>query len=148
MAKTLKDLAKWARTKAESIEEGASRVAVASAVAAVRHLAYITPVDTSEHLSNWQVSLGRRASAAIAPHFAGRKGSTRRVSAEETVSIARLSLVAKKPGQPIFISNLGPVIGMLDEGWSNQFPGGFIPAARIVISVAAQAEAKKVFYGK
>lgn len=148
MAKTLKDLAKWARTKADSVREDASQVVVASVIAAVRHLSYITPVDTSEHLSNWQVSLGRRASSAIDAHFAGKRGSTRRPSAEETVTIARTMLVAKKPGQPVFISNLAPAIGFLDAGSSNQFPGGFIPAASIVISVTAQKEAKRLLHGK
>ena len=138
MARTLKDLAKSMRTKADAVETSASRLSVIGTAAAVELLVYITPVDTSEHLSNWQVFIGNPAPDALPPYFIGTKGSTRGASAREAIDQALQELGFKKPGQRLFISNLGPAIVKLDQGWSQQFPGGFVPRALVAFRVAVQ----------
>lgn len=136
MGRTLKDLAKSMRARADAVETSASRLAVIGAKAAVEALVYVTPVDTSEHLSNWQVFIGSPGSDPLPPYFIGRQGSTQSASAREAIEQALIQLGRKQPGQRIFISNLGPAIVMLDQGWSSQFPGGFVPRAVTVFRVA------------
>lgn len=126
------------RTKADAVETSASRLSVIGTKAAVELLVYITPVDTSEHLSNWQVFIGNPAPDALPPYFLGSMGSTRGASAREAIDQAMQELGFKKPGQRLFISNLGPAIVKLDQGWSSQFPGGFVPRALVAFRVAVQ----------
>lgn len=136
MARTLKHLAKSMRDRADAIETAGSRLAIIGTAAAVELLVYVTPVDTSEHLSNWQVFIGNPAPDALPPYFMGTKGSTQAASAREAIEQAMAELKFKKPGQRLFISNLGPAIVKLDNGWSSQFPGGFVPRATLAFRVA------------
>jgi|ERR1044072_121137 hypothetical protein len=129
MARTLIDLAEVLETKAKELDKNVSDIAVRVALTIIYELAYRTPVDTSQAISNWQVTLGAPASNTILPHYPGKFGSTYSASAAETVSIARLVLKTKKPGQAIFISNNLPYIKKLNDGSSTQAPAGFIERA-------------------
>lgn len=126
------------RKRAEAVETAGSRLAVIGTRAAVETLVYITPVDTSEHLSNWQVFLDNPAPDALPPYYPGERGSTRSASAQEAIEQANLELANKTPGRRIWISNLGPAIVRLDNGSSAQFPGGFVPRARLAFLAAVQ----------
>lgn len=126
------------RAKADAVETSASRLSVIGTKAAVELLVYVTPVDTSEHLSNWQVFIGNPAPDALPPYYVGSKGSTRGASAREAIDQAFRELGYKKPGQRLFISNLGPAIVKLDQGSSSQFPGGFVPRASLAFRVAVE----------
>ena len=120
---SLSDLAKLMESLAEEAEEHASDVAVEVALAMVNQLAYSTPVDTSEALSNWQISFAP-ITAAIPAHTEGEKGSTQRSSAQETVRRAQRMLANRAPGQTIYVGNAAPHIYALEyEGASpqNQF---------------------------
>lgn len=131
--------AKEMRRKAEAVETAASRLSVIGTRAAVETLVYITPVDTSEHLSNWQVMLGNAPADSLPPYVPGSRGSTRGASAQQAIAEANAELAYKRPGQRLYISNLGPAIGALDEGSSSQFPGGFVPRAVISFRTAMLA---------
>lgn len=131
------------REKADAVETAASRLSVIGTKAAVELLVYVTPVDTSEHLSNWQVFIGNPAPDALPPYFAGSRGSTRGASARAAIEEALTELGFKKPGQRLFISNLAPAIVKLDQGWSAQFPGGFVPRALLAFRVAVQEAVSK-----
>jgi len=102
----------------------------------------VTPVDESTALSNWQINLGNKAADELPAYTLGSKGSTRGASANQALAEGRAELQYKKPGQPIFLSNLVGYIGDLDDGTSRQFPGGFVPRALIVFRLAVQ-DAKK-----
>lgn len=144
MARTLRDLSKAMMVKADKVVTCGSRLAVIGTTAAVEALVYMTPVDTSEHLSNWQVNLNNPAPDALPPYFPGSKGSTRGASAAQAVEAAKAELEFKKPGQVIYISNLAPAIGELDRGSSTQFPGGFVPKALVVFREAVTAAAPSI----
>ena len=148
MGRNLNDLAKSMRARAKQVETSAHRLAVAGTKAAVEALVYMTPVDTSEHLSNWQVFLNNPAPDNLPPYYLGDRGSTRGASAREAISQAGIELGYKKPGQVIFISNLAPAIKKLDEGYSSQFAGGFVPKAVIVFRQAVEKEAANIWKGK
>lgn len=140
--RTLSDLAKSMRQRAKGLDTLASDIAVAGAKAMLEELVEVTPVDTSTALSNWQINLGNPAADALPAAVSGRFGSSAGASADKTVAEGLAELQYKKPGQPIFVSNLTPYIGDLDAGSSRQFAGGFIPRALIVFRLAVQ-DAKK-----
>lgn len=130
------------RERAKAMPELGSKLAQAGTLAMVEEMVEVTPVDTTAALSNWQVNLTSPAANELPAAAPGHKGSTTGVSAEKTLADARSELQYKKPGQPIFLSNLVDYIKDLDDGSSTQFPGGFVPRALIVFRLAVQ-EAKK-----
>jgi hypothetical protein len=128
----LNDLAKRLEAKAANVGEVNSERAVAVALAMVGELAYHTPVDTSQALSNWDVTLDSPATGKHGPHFRGAGGSTLRQSAAETLAIAKRILAGKKPGQRIYITNNQPYIRKLNDGTHSKQPGGFLERALLV----------------
>lgn len=132
MPKDLFALADSLERKAKAIDQAASQTAVDTALAIVGDLAYKTPVDTSQALSNWQVTLDEPASAFISPHYPGEGGSTQRASAQETINRAKAVLANKKPGQKIYITNNAPYIKRLNDGYSGQQPAGFVERAVLI----------------
>lgn len=134
------------RKRADGMDDLGSNLAKAGTLAMLEEMVEVTPVDTTEALSNWQVNLNNPPADELPPHSPGHKGSTRGVSADKTLADGRAELQYKKPGQPIFLSNLAGHIGELDDGSSTQFPGGFIPRALIAFRLGIQ-EAKKKLLG-
>lgn len=129
---TLLDLANRLEKTAGAVDKAASDAAVTVALTIVGDLAFKTPVDTSKALSNWIVTLDSPSNATIKPHFGGKKGSSYRSSAAETIALAKKVLASKKPGQSIFITNSLPYIKRLNEGSSEQAPAGFVERAVLI----------------
>ena len=132
MAKGLLDLATSLEKKAKAIDEAASKLAVDTALTIVGDLAFKTPVDTSQALSNWQVSLGSPVDSKIPPYYPGEGGSTRNSSAQSTIDAAKNALKQKRPGVTIYISNVLPYIRRLNDGYSKQAPAGFVERAVLI----------------
>lgn len=132
MAKGLLDLAASMERKAKAIDAAASQLAVETAQTIVGDLAFKTPVDTSQALSNWIVTLDAPSDNKIKPHFPGEGGSTQKASAAETINQARKVLSAKRPGQKIYITNNLPYIRRLNEGYSKQAPAGFVERSVLI----------------
>lgn len=126
MSKGFNDLANSLEKKIKLIEEAASKTAIGAALIVVEDLAFTTPVDTSEALSNWLTTLRSETSARIPARFLGEGGSTRTASASETISEARSVLAGKKPGDAVYLSNNVPYIRRLNEGYSRQAPAGYV----------------------
>lgn len=138
---TLLDLAKRLEAKLERIEQNASDRAVAAAKAILQDLVYVTPVDTSTALSNWQIGLGAPSRVFLPPYVPGRRGSSYAQSAEAAFAAGVAELSRKLPGQTIYISNVTPYIGDLNRGTSRQAPAGFVERAIIVGRNAAKNDA-------
>jgi hypothetical protein len=132
MANDLLHLADSLNKLDKAIPEAASKVAKAIALTIVADLAYKTPVDTSNAISNWQTTLGVPASVEIPPHYMGSRGSTFAASAGETIAHAKVTLGIKKPGQSIYIANNADYIKDLNEGSSRQQPAGFVERAELL----------------
>lgn len=143
-SRTLKDLAKSMRARAENLENFGNEVAKAGVDAMLVEMVEVTPVDESTALSNWQVNIGNAAADELPAHVLGEKGSTRGASAGQTLAEGRAELQYKKPGQPVFLSNLTPYIADLDDGSSRQFAGGFVPRALIIFRLAVQEAKRKL----
>lgn len=103
-----------------------NRLAVKVAMTIVEDLAHVTPVDESTAISNWQVQLNAPVQSAIRAYYPGSQGSTYSQSAAATIENARAELAAKKPGQPIYLSNVLRYIKRLNAGWSTQAPAGYV----------------------
>jgi hypothetical protein len=129
--KSLLDLSNDMKKIAGSVKKEASRAAVAVAETIIIDLIYKTPVDTSQALSNWQIRLNQPVSInkELEPYYEGEHGSTRNMSAQQAVEVAKSKLQRKKPGASIFISNVLPYINRLNDGWSKQEPAGFVERA-------------------
>jgi hypothetical protein len=132
MAKGLLDLAASMERKAKAIDAAASQLAVETAQTIVGDLAFKTPVDTSQALSNWIVTLDAPSTGKIKPHFPGEGGSSQKSSAGETINQARAVLAKKKPGQKIYITNNLPYIRRLNDGYSKQAPAGFVERSVLI----------------
>ena len=113
------------------IQAVGNRRAIATAEAIIRELLVDTPVDVSTALSNWQISVGNIVpNIPLLPYVPGSHGSTRGSSMAEAMAVALNNLRAKKPGEPIYISNVIDYIGELNRGSSPQQPAaGFIERA-------------------
>jgi hypothetical protein len=131
MSKTLLDLSKDMKKIAGSFKKEASRAAVYVAETILYDLAYKTPVDTSQAISNWQIRLKEPISSGkeLEPYYEGEHGTTRNMSAQESIAIGKSKLQRKKPGDSIFISNVLPYIKRLNDGYSSQEPAGMIERA-------------------
>lgn len=129
MAKTLLDLAKNLERYSKELPKKASALSVMVATTLVEELTEITPVDTSNAISNWQVRIGAPVTTERAPYYSGHKGSTAGMSEDATVIAAKITLKRKKPGQLLYISNNAPYIQDLNDGSSKQAPPGFVEGA-------------------
>lgn len=132
MANDLLQFAKNMTARAAAYKVAASKLSIAAATAALTDLTIKTPVDTSQALSNWQVTLVDQASGNIEAYSPGIGGSTQAASAAEALSVGKLVLVKKKPGQTIWITNNLPYIKRLNEGYSKQAPAGFVERSVLI----------------
>lgn len=122
---------------AKKVDRAGSDAAVVVGKAIVKYLAYHTPVDTSQALSNWQVSFnGPYAPLIKGGHFTGSAGSTQAASAEETIRRADVIFKNKIPGAQVFISNMLPYIRRLEDGSSLQARTGFVQQSLLAGRIA------------
>lgn len=104
----------------------------------LKHLVERTPVDTTRHISEWQVGVGVEPAAPVGrPFVPGRAGSTKAASAKIVLRKARAVLRQETTG-PIYIVNHGPVIEQLEQGTASRQPGGFVLGALVVAGLIAK----------
>lgn len=144
MANDLAALAKRMRERAKGLDDLANNVVIESTEAMLREVVEVTPVDTSEAVSNWQVGVGVKPPAQIPPYFLGKKGSTRGSSSAKAIEEGAAELATKRPGQVVYLSNTAKYIVDLDGGSSTQFAGGFIPRALIVFRAQLKLTLKRL----
>lgn len=130
--KNLGDLAKSMAKLAEDLPLEVNRLSIACAETVLFDLVKKTPVDTSNALSNWVISLGTLSGQEIEPYFFGSKGSTYIQSSNTAFNIGKDELRMKKQGQNIFISNNVDYIVDLNNGTSKQEPAGFVYRAALL----------------
>ena len=128
----LADLQKRMYAKADEVGQVANEGKKHVARSIVHYLINITPVDTSQALSNWQAGDGFPVTFPIRAYSIGQGGSTKASSAAKAYAEALEIIDRAKPGEPIYLSNVLAYIKRLDEGSSTQHPGGFVNASIIV----------------
>lgn len=87
-----------------------------------------TPVDTGRARSAWVVGIS--AANRSKPDFTeGKKKSTKSIVTREAIDRAKQTILARKKGQTIIISNNVNYIGDLNDGTSAQAPEMFVQMA-------------------
>ncbi len=84
-----------------------------------------TPVDTSQALSNWILTLSNPDDEFIGPYVPGVQGSTQQQSIGGAYNAGMYSISDRRPQQTIYIQNNAPYIVQLNQGTSTQAPSGF-----------------------
>lgn len=110
---------------AQNVSIGAARVILADLLA-------VTPVDTSQAISNWRVTLNAPVISQIPAYFPGKGGFTAQASRDSAWRAGLSVLATKQPGQQIFIGNALPYIRKLNDGSSTQAPAGFVERATLL----------------
>jgi hypothetical protein len=127
--KNISNLSKDIDLFEKALRRAANETAKTGTVQTIAMLASVTPVDTSEALSNWRASVGFPTSKSIEPYFKGDMGSTQGASLAATIAAAKLAVQNKKPGQNCFIVNSADHMPWLAGGGSGQQPNpGWIEA--------------------
>lgn len=108
------------------ISEAANAMAVGATQAMADDLIDHTPVDTTEHASNWQVAVNQRPTFGLPAIVPGERGSTAPQSRREAKAHVARSLAAKEPGVMVDLANLAPAIEDLNNGTSAQEPAGMV----------------------
>lgn len=130
--KTLLDLAVRVEDMQENISKAAHELKIEIARAVHRDLVYVTPVDTSQALSNWVLTTEEPWNLFIDPHVEGFQGSSQRASAEFALEAGEQQIKLSRPGESLFISNNAPYIVKLNEGSSQQAPAGFVERSILI----------------
>lgn len=141
---TLLGLATRLNAKAKKLEKAASEISKQTALFLEGALLWETPVDTSQALSNWKVTIGAPDYDFIGPHVPGEHGSTQTASIAEAYGLAKTAIAKKTPGQDIWLSNNAPYIIDLNGGSSAQAPAHFIQSCVFRARAQIPAIAKKV----
>lgn len=140
MAGSLLDLAKRMERYRKQLPAEVLRIKKEVADKVATDLIIVTPVDTSEALSNWQVANNGPASFPLPAIYPGQRGDTESASTAEAIAHARRVLLETKAQDKLFVSNVVEHIVPLNNGSSTQAPAGFVERAvllgRIVVREA------------
>lgn len=119
------------KAHAEALQRNVNVLTRNTMRAIINRLARSTPVDTSEAVSNWQVTLGAPAQGVIPPYYPGEGGNTKALSAAAMLAANR-AVIRKfyaADGDTLFLTNNVRQLVFLNQGSSKQAPAGFVEAA-------------------
>lgn len=136
-ASSLLDLAAACNSAVRTLPDEINDLTKTVATSLIFKLIYITPVDTTEAMSNWQVGLMFSEVNRLPPYFYGHDGITAGMSEAAAFAVAKGVISQRKVYAPIYISNNAPHIEELENGKSQQQAAGFI--ARTVQEISAEA---------
>lgn len=136
----LLDLSKKFKDASDNLADNVNEVTKKVASTILNDLVTVTPVDTSQALSNWQVSLKEPIpkSDKVGPYYPGEGGNTAGQSANIAFGVGETELEKRKQGDSIYISNVLPYIKRLNEGHSSQEPAGFVERSVLLARVYLQ----------
>lgn len=131
-----KDLNRFTRKTDELLEE----VFVETAKEVRDKVAEKTPIDTGRHSASWNASVN-------APNYHAKPESYNNPTGAP--KDGEVDLEGFKLGQTLYVANGAPVIALLNAGWSQQAPAGFIEgvAAEIKNMIPLQIARLRGKYG-
>ena len=150
MADTFQGLSAQFRELAQTLSVRANEAKKTLASTIENDLLQVTPVDTGQAVSNWQVTLTAPAEDPIAPYAPAREGYMKQSKGVRTwthrddpsqiradnssaaLEVSRPIIAAAQPSQPIFITNALDYIEVLNQGHSTQAPALFVDRAIIL----------------
>jgi hypothetical protein len=147
MADTFQGMSAQFRELAQTLPLRANEAKKTLASTIENDLLQVTPVDTGQAVSNWQVTVDTPAEDTVPPYAPAREGymkgvrtwthradpsQTRVDNASSALDVSRPIIAGAQPGQPIFITNSVDYIQALDDGHSSQAPALFVDRAIIL----------------
>ena len=120
MAKNLRDLSISLKKLNSKIERFSESIVKDVSARILKDLAFLTPVDTSLAISNWQVSIGSYSSSTVPHYFKGKSGSTFQASYSQAYSVGYSIISQFKNGRIVYIYNNLDYIEDLEKGYSDQ----------------------------
>lgn len=150
MANTLGELSRQMRQLADTLPERANEAKQTLASTINADLLRVTPVDTGQAISNWQVTLDAPATEPRPPYAPAHEGYmkqtegvkswahkadpevTRQANSAPASEAAKATIDSALPGQPIYVTNPVEYIELLDQGHSSQTPALFVDRAIIL----------------
>lgn len=146
-AASLAELAQACRRAASTIEKDVNGIAQEAAKKLSFRLIYETPVDTSQALSNWQVSLVFPTTRRIPAYKEGEQGSTLQYSAAQAYKKALQMIKQKKPRIDLVVTNNLSYIHKLNLGGSSQQSAFYIEKIIAQVDNDAQKQLKEYLNG-
>lgn len=132
MARDLLDLERWCKGLPARIDKAANKLAIGVVKAIDRDLVEHTPVDVTTAVSNWQAAFNDPPTFELPAIYPGEHGSTAEASRVAAIAHVDRVVAEKEPGETVYLSNLTPYIGDLNDGTSRQEPAGFFERAIVV----------------
>jgi hypothetical protein len=114
------DLAKQMEEVASNVPMQMAQLKANVAKKMVEYLILNTPVNTTQALSNWQVSWGSPERSTRSAYVEGKGGETWELSTEEATLQANLVLSSPVQGRDLYITNNIGYIDALNAGKSKQ----------------------------
>jgi hypothetical protein len=142
VARDLKNLAQWAKRFEPAVAKSVNTLVKDTVVDLQTELVRVTPVDTSQALSNWRVELDASSPGTRPAFRVGDRGSTAPYSRARGIAAARGAVRSRKNGQAVWTSNDLEYMGELEAGKSRQAGPGFIQAA--IRRVFSRVKGKKL----
>lgn len=132
MARDLLALSRRIQRIRKAIPKEANRIKTEVAEKVATDLIRVTPVDVSEALSNWQVSVNAPPRFPLPAIYPGQKGDTESASEGAAIEHAKRVLLDSLPGERLYVSNVVEHIVPLNNGTSTQEPAGFVERAVVM----------------
>jgi hypothetical protein len=126
---TLGSLEKTLQDYQKKIDKRVSEICQKVANTVLESVVLNTPVDTSQALSNWQVTFLKPSAGTRTAYYVGSRGSTEAESASQTLAVGRNRIKLKSKGESLFISNQLDYILKLEYGNRFSKPGMFAAKA-------------------
>ena len=134
-------LEKWCNALPDQIDAAASRLVEQVVIRMATNLIQHTPVDVTTAASNWIASLNAPNLFELPAIYPGERGSTAAASRAEAIAHVKRVVADKRPGEPVWLSNIVPyMVYLTNHGTSQQEPAGFFERGVLVgISYAKTA---------
>lgn len=140
MAKSLNDLSRELRRRANAVGDETSKAVRTVAINVLTSLVTATPIDTGKARSNWQVGINSAPDGELPAFSPGSHGSTagQNVAAALAAGTDVVQRFQATTDTSVQIVNNLPYISSLDAGASDQAPAGFVAKAVQAAALAAR----------
>lgn len=129
MKDDLLKLAEYLEGLAKEVSQISSEASKFYSFELMKALIRFSPVDTSQLISNWVITINNKSETVLPAHYKGKKGSTGELSGYKSLLDAMAILKNVKPGDRVYISNLAPQVVYTNYGTTKQEPQYFIERA-------------------
>lgn len=139
----LDQFANLMQRRAKTLERRIGEIKAQVVTAGLYSLAWGTPVDKGDAVSNWQVKVGSAAQGTLPAFVPGKDQSTEAANRQRMLEAAKPVLKTIVAGQEVHITNNLHYIVDLNNGSSTQAPAGMTEGA--LVAMRAKLANIKIF---